>query len=1153
MRHRSLSILCLLIILFSIVSVFLVPPAPVYAASDLYWVHTLGGSGTGSWSNTSCWSATSGGAGGAGVPNSTVNVHFDNMSFNAVGQIVTVDATANCLSMDWTGASNTPTLAMGTNTINIYGNCTFIAVMAQTSSAGGTLDIKGVSTITTNGLSLTSGVTVGGATVTIQLADALTTSRDFTFTGASTSPTFQTNNNTMNVRTFQITGSGAGTKTLTLGNSTINIASNVAVGWDYAGSNLTLTANTAIINIAGAGNFNGGGITTYNTVNLNGTAHTVSGNNTFVNFYRNGTATKTDTLTLTSGSTQTVTGECGLKGNSATNRLLVQSSTLGSAATIDLSAGGKCKTATTTQNVDFMDITMSNGAANERDLSAITGLSGDCGGNTGITLTTSATQTSGTTDTWSTAGKWTSRVPLPQDDVNCSHNSTVDMPRIGRSITFSGTPTISLSNDINNYGSYTLVSGMTYTHNSWYNYFRGRDSYTLTSNGKSLYSVNISAPTGTYQVQDDFTCNTSGALSISSGTFDANNKNITAGRFLVNGSSTRTVTMGSGTWTANRATATDKWDASTTTGLTFNANTSTIVITNSSTNAENFYGGGLAYNNVTVQGAGNYALTISGNNTFNTFTVDRSVAAKTLTLTAGSNTTVTNMVCNKSDARYLTINSTAGTAYLTKAGGGQLGFTNLNLSNNTGNPVNTWYYSPESVIGANVVNWILDAPPTVTTDGASPIGMTTASTNGTITSLNFGGNANITGVDWGTVTGVYVRTQNTTGDFGIGTFYENLTGLIQGELYYFRMYAYNDDGRGDGVESTFLTKPVEPNTFTTTTLNSTAITCNWNKGLGALNTVVRYKLGGYPTDTTDGTLGYNGTLATYQQSGLVTDNVYFFRAWSWASEGTRQQYSDLYAGNYTVTSGIPTLTTIAASSVEETTATTTGIITYSYANYTVWGTQYGLSSGYGGWANNTGISTTVPYPFNDNLAVLSQGSLYYFRAYAVNIVGTGYGAQRTFLTKPVEPTVLIVTNSAHSASLTWTKGAGALNTVIKAKIDGYPSTVADGTLVYNGTAASCSFTPPLSTKTYYYRAWSWASNSTWNVYSDSYADSSSQGLMSDFVKMIVSVVFMAVMIMAMLFLLTATPLATNAFGMILSLISFAFMTFIGIAIINALL
>lgn len=71
---------------------------------------------------------------------------------------------------------------------------------------------------------------------------------------------------------------------------------------------------------------------TFYEVQLNGTAHTVSGSNTYTTLTRTGTATKTDTLTLSAN--QTLSGTLTLAGNSATNRLLVQSSTKGTTYTL---------------------------------------------------------------------------------------------------------------------------------------------------------------------------------------------------------------------------------------------------------------------------------------------------------------------------------------------------------------------------------------------------------------------------------------------------------------------------------------------------------------------------------------------------------------------------------------------------------------------------------------------------------------------------------------------------------------------------------------------------------------------------------------------------------------------------------------------------
>ena len=108
----------------------------------------------------------------------------------------------------------------------------------------------------------------------------------------------------------------------------------------------------------------------------------------------------------------TVTGTLTINGTSATSRTLVSGYPLGTAQTITNNGTNSIT------NADFQDITGAGTAS--WDLSAITGLSGDCEGNSGITFTPSATQTwqNANGGTWSVTANWSSRVPLCQDDAN---------------------------------------------------------------------------------------------------------------------------------------------------------------------------------------------------------------------------------------------------------------------------------------------------------------------------------------------------------------------------------------------------------------------------------------------------------------------------------------------------------------------------------------------------------------------------------------------------------------------------------------------------------------------------------------------------------------------------------------------------------------
>ncbi len=262
--------------------------------SDRFWVGN-----SGNWSDfLNHWSASSGGAPNASLPTSDDNAFFDALSFTLAAQTVTLDATTNCKAMNWTGATNGPTLAFGAFYIRSYGSATSIAAMTLT-GAGGQLRFNGagatVSTLTTAGQTIPCQLHNIG-TGTLSLQDNLTVS---VLIGVSAG-TFLTNGFTVTIPRWDIAGATA--KTITLGSSIVNITG--AEGWNYTGSALTLTANTAVFKFTGTAAFVGGDITTYNEVQLNGTAHTITGSNTFT-FLKFGPA-GAQTITFTDGTTQTV-------------------------------------------------------------------------------------------------------------------------------------------------------------------------------------------------------------------------------------------------------------------------------------------------------------------------------------------------------------------------------------------------------------------------------------------------------------------------------------------------------------------------------------------------------------------------------------------------------------------------------------------------------------------------------------------------------------------------------------------------------------------------------------------------------------------------------------------------------------------------------
>ena len=113
-----------------------------------YWI-----GGTGNWSSTAHWSATSGGLTCGSTPSSTCRVYFD---ANSGGGTATVDATGNTLDLNFTGYTGT---LSGSNALNVYGSITMVSGM--TNSYTGTLTFASTST----GRTVTTGTKSFGGPV----------------------------------------------------------------------------------------------------------------------------------------------------------------------------------------------------------------------------------------------------------------------------------------------------------------------------------------------------------------------------------------------------------------------------------------------------------------------------------------------------------------------------------------------------------------------------------------------------------------------------------------------------------------------------------------------------------------------------------------------------------------------------------------------------------------------------------------------------------------------------------------------------------------------------------------------------------------------------------------------------------------------------
>jgi hypothetical protein len=209
------------------------------------------------------------------------------------------------------------------------------------------------------------------------------------------------------------------------------------------------------------------------------------------------------------------------------------------------------------------------------------------------------------------------------------------------------------------FGNLTISSGMTCTAGTNATTFAATSGTQLvTTNGNTTidFPITQDGVGGTVQLVDSFTMGFTRAYTLTNGTLNANNQNVTLGDFVSSNTNTRTLTMGSGTWTIQDSGT--SWNIGTTTGLTLNRGTSTISMTSAS--AKTFAGGGLTYYKINQGGAGN--LTLTGANTF--FDMTNTVQPCTITFPASTTTSFSNFSVKGTAGNLVSLrSSTSGTRY----------------------------------------------------------------------------------------------------------------------------------------------------------------------------------------------------------------------------------------------------------------------------------------------------------------------------------------------------------------------------------------------------------------------------------------------------------------------------------------------------------
>jgi hypothetical protein len=638
---------------------------------------------------------TSGGAGGQAVPTSADDVFFSSLSTGAC----TISAgNTGAKSIDCTGFTGTLT---GTAAITVSGGVTLAAGMTFTYS--GPLTINGTGTITSAGKTF-SPVTVSAASSTVTLGDAFTQ-------GSSSTRSFTLLQGTLALAGFNLTcgvfiSSGGSARAISFGTGRIILTHNTGTAtvlsmgtmtnFSWTGStgtegfSYTRTSATGTGTIA-AGSTAGGTVSNAVNVTLSAASNSITTQITTGSYIKNlqlGPSSSNFTLgsgtynacgnldiydpnilssinlaptflasgTLRSGGTTNGLGSVTVNGSGITVTLIgplalattrtftLTSGTLnlnGSTLSTGIFSSSNSNTRAITFGSSNIELYSTTASAVVLDMATATGFTYTGTGGFIRNMAATATVRFG-----STAGGTTSNAPNLAVNAGASALA-ITVNSWFKDLIFTGStstvtaPTVFLARNL------TLASGGTYT--AVVPTFRSGG--TITSVGKALGDVTINAPGSTVTLADPLT--SSGELNLTAGTFaNPSNYGVTAFNFRSNAAGTRSLSMGTSTWTITGGDAVASWVVGAA-NLFFNAGTSTINLTYVGT--KEFFGDTRTYYNVNIGGTGDFF--IYGENTFNNIT--NSVRPATVIFESGTTTTVANFGLSGIAGNLITISSEA--------------------------------------------------------------------------------------------------------------------------------------------------------------------------------------------------------------------------------------------------------------------------------------------------------------------------------------------------------------------------------------------------------------------------------------------------------------------------------------------------------------
>jgi len=213
-------------------------------------------------------------------------------------------------------------------------------------------------------------------------------------------------------------------------------------------------------------------------------------------------------------------------------------------------------------------------------------------------------------------------------------------------------------------------------------------------------------------------------------------------------------------------------------------------------------------------------------------------------------------------------------------------YVDSNLSPGTAYYYRAWSYAPNSYSSSYTQDMNYTYP-------SKPTSISSSATGYTISLYwNRGDGADYTVIRYSTSVYPTSPSEGTFAynDTGTST---TVTGLNPNTTYYFSLWAYDSESGFYSQDyaicmDTTLDVPPDPSNLVATPVNTTAISLSWDADTNYRSVLVR-KTTGYPTSPTDGVIVYNGTGASYVDTGLSISTHYYYAVW------TYKEYSHLYS------------------------------------------------------------------------------------------------------------------------------------------------------------------------------------------------------------------------------------------------------------------